>query len=176
MGTDEDFGRQMTAIRMYFMPQNSTLKSGPRGYFYALHTCHIKELSSSLTQCKIPVVIFLLVSRSKLKCAKPSAKNIIKGRLSYCVKWGKIRQEAEVLERKNETLFMQGMIMNIETSNESTEKKKPTLELTNKIRIVWTYKKSNCHISSSKWLEICLKVGKIKLLELYLTKNTQDSN
>lgn len=43
---------------------------------------------------------FSLVSQSKLKCAKPSTKNIIKGRLSYCVKWGKIRKEAEVLERE----------------------------------------------------------------------------
>lgn len=46
------------------------------------------------------VVIFLLVSQSKLKCTKSSTKNIIKGRLSYCVKWGKIRKEAEVLERE----------------------------------------------------------------------------
>lgn len=82
------------------MLQNSRLKNDLNGYFYAMHICHIKGLSSSLTQCKIQLWFFLLVSQSKLKCAKPSTKNIIKGRLSYCVKWGKIRKEAEVLERE----------------------------------------------------------------------------
>lgn len=55
-------------------------------------------------------------------------------------------------------------------------KQVPKLELINKIRSAWTYKKSDCHISSSKWLKVkaykkkCLKVGKIKLLESYLIK------
>lgn len=82
------------------MLQNFRLKNDLNGYFYAMHICHIKGCHPAWHNAKYQLWSFSLVSQSKLKCAKPSTKNIIKGRLSYCVKWGKIRKEAEVLERE----------------------------------------------------------------------------